>query len=406
MTEQELRAALARSLTDEMPAETRTAVMNKIKGRKEPIVKSKMSVALVLALVLTLLSTVAIAYTLSREYFEDVAVLQFESGYYEDWGLAEKQAMVAILEEHGLINAEQADKMTDEASIDTYMIERYGVEGSDRMDTIGLYSILEKELGLIETWSLEQRAWYSDVMMQTGLLRKGGEEGIFGIPGENDIQPDEAVAIAKAAIIEAFGLSENALDNHRVDLSFETDSTDWERQNLYYLISFRGKKYDDFYWCNVTRDGRIMDSTMDKYSCSPAEQVEQKRKEAESAKAYEITLPQGASEQWSLADKVQFLGGDNGLPGAEDITEEEAITIALTRFASIGYDLHSYSTSVWYKLYDAFVEPTAPSPDEMNPFYVIYFSDDLEAPTKIFSIIIDADTGDILQEAAPAPSNG
>ena len=42
----------------------------------------------------------------------------------------------------------------------------------------------------------------------------------------------------------------------------------------------------------------------------------------------------------------------------------------------------------------------------MNPFYVIYFSDNLKAPTKIFSIIIDADTGDILKEAAPAPSNG
>lgn len=403
MTEQELRAALARSLTDELPPDARMAVLNKIRERKKPIVRNKMSVALVLAIVLTLLSTVAIAYTLSRDYFEDVAVLQFESGYYEDWNLAEKQEMVAILEEYGLISAEQAAKMTDEASIDAYMIERYGVEGSDRMDTIGLYSILEKELGLIETWSLEQRTWYSDMMMRTGLLKKGGEEGIFGVPGAEDIQPDEAVAIAKAAIIEAFALPENALDNHRVDLSFETDSNDWERQNLHYLIGFWG---DEYYWCNVTRDGRIMDSTMDKYSRSPAEQVEQKRKEAESAKAYEITLPQGASEQWSLADKVAFLGGDNGLPGVNDITEEEALNIALARFASIGYDLQSYDVSMWYKLYDAFVTPVAPSPEETNPFYVIYFSDDLDAPTEIFSIIIDADTGEILKEAAPAPSNG
>lgn len=403
MTEQELRAALARSLSDEMPADARMAVLNSIRERKEPIVKSKMSVALVLAIVLTLLSTVAIAYTLSRDYFEDVAVLQFESGYYEDWGLAEKQAMVAILEEYGLISDKQANQMTDEASIDAYMIERYGVEGSDRMDTIGLYSILEKELGLIETWSLEQRTWYSDMMMRTGLLKKGGEEGIFGVPCAEDIQPDEAVAIAKAAIIEAFSLPENALDNHRVDLSFETDSNDWERQNLYYIINFWG---DEYYWCNVTRDGRVMDSTMDKYSRSPAEQFEQKRKEAESAKAYESTLPQGASEQWSLADKVQFLGGDNGLPGVNDITEAEALSIALNRFASIGYDLQSYNVSVWYKLYDAFTEPAAPAPDEMNPFYVIYFSDDFDAPTKVFSIIIDADTGEILKEGAPAPSNG
>lgn len=403
MTEQELRATLARSLSDEMPADVRMAVLRKIRERKEPIVKSKMSVVLVLAIVLTLLSTVALAVTVSREYFEDVAILQFESGFYEDWGLNEKKAMVDILKEYGLLSEVQTKNMTDEPSIDAYMIERYGVEGSDRLDTIGLYSILERELGLIETWSLEQRAWYSDMMMKTGLLKKGGEEGIFGVPSEDDVQPDEAVSIAKAAIIEAFGLSENALDNHRVDLSFETNSTDWERKHLYYIINFWG---DEYYWCNVTRDGRIMDSTMDQFSRSPAEQVEQKRKEAESAKAYEITLPQGTSEQWSLAEKAQFFGGDNGLPGVNDITEEEALDIALARFASIGYDLQSYKTSIWYKLFDAFTEPVVPAADAMNPFYVIYFSDDLEAPTQVFSIIIDADTGEILKEGAPAPSNG
>ncbi len=403
MTEQELRAALASSLSDKLPTDARLAVLNKIRERKDPVVRSKFSVALVLVIILTLLSTVAVAYTLSRDYFEDVATLQFESGYYEDWGLAEKQVMVSILEEYGLLSHDEAAQMTDEASIDAYMIDRYGVEGSDRIDTIGLYSILERELGLIQTWSLEQRAWYSDMMMRVGLLIKGGDEGIFGVPAEDDVQPDEAVAIAKSAIIEAFGLPENALDNHRVDLSFETDSNDWERQNLHYIINFWG---DEYYWCNVTRDGRIMDSTMDKYSRSPAEQFEQRRKEAESAKVYEITLPQGASEQWSLADKVQFLGGDNGLPSVNDITEVEALNIALNRFASIGYDLQSYNVSVWFKLYDAYVEPATPAPNEMNPFYVIYFSDDFDAPTEVFSIIIDADTGEILGEGAPAPSNG
>ena len=84
MTEQELRAALARSLSAEMPADTRMAVLHeihKIRERKNLIVKSKLSVAIILAIVLTLLSGVALAVTLSRAYFEDVAVLQFESGY-------------------------------------------------------------------------------------------------------------------------------------------------------------------------------------------------------------------------------------------------------------------------------------------------------------------------------------
>ena len=390
MTEQELRAALARSLSAEMPADTRMAVLHeihKIRERKNLIVKSKLSVAIILAIVLTLLSGVALAVTLSRAYFEDVAVLQFESGYYEDWGLKEKKAMVAILEEHGLISAEQADKMTDEASIDAYMIERYGVAGSDRMDTIGLYSILEKELGLIETWSLEQRAWYSDMMMQTGLLRKGSEEGIFGVPDESDIQPDEAVAIAKAAIIEAFGLSENALDNHRVDLSFETDSTDWERQNLYYLINFWG---DEYYWCNVTRDGRIMDSTMDEFSLSPAEQLQRKQEEE--------AQPAGPIDQWSLADKAKWLGGNNAVPSENDITESEAVSIAQQRLKSIGYDMSGFNVCVWYHLDNYYVEKDGPA----DPFYTVYFKDSLDSPNQVFTVMIDADTGVVLNTFTPS----
>lgn len=390
MTEQELRAALARSLSAEMPADTRMAVLHeihKIRERKNLIVKSKLSVAIILAIVLTLLSGVALAVTLSRAYFEDVAVLQFESGYYEDWGLKEKKAMVAILEEHGLISAEQADKMTDEASIDAYMIERYGVEGSDRMDTIGLYSILEKELGLIETWSLEQRAWYSDMMMQTGLVRKGGEEGIFGVPDESDIQPDEAVAIAKAAIIEAFGLSENALDDHRVYLSFETDSTDWERQNLYYLINFWG---DEYYWCNVTRDGRIMDSTMDEFSLSPAEQVQRKQEEE--------AQPAGPIDQWSLANKAKWLGGNNAVPSENDITESEAVSIAQQRLKSIGYDMSGFNVCVWYHLDNYYVEKDGPA----DPFYTVYFKDSLDSPNQVFTVMIDADTGVVLNTFTPS----
>lgn len=390
MTEQELRAALARSLSAEMPADTRMAVLHeihKIRERKNLIVKSKLSVAIILAIVLTLLSGVALAVTLSRAYFEDVAVLQFESGYYEDWGVKEKKAMVAILEEHELLSAEQADKMTDEASIDAYMIERYGVEGSDRMDTIGLYSILEKELGLIETWSLEQRAWYSNMMMQTGLLRKGGEEGIFGVPDESDIQPDEAVAIAKAAIIEAFGLSENALDNHRVDLSFETDSTDWERQNLYYLINFWG---DDYYWCNVTRDGRIMDSTMDEFSLSPAEQVQRKQEEE--------AQPAGPIDQWSLADKAKWLGGNNAVPSENDITESEAVSIAQQRLKSIGYNMSGFNVCVWYHLDNYYVEKDGPA----DPFYTVYFKDSLDSPNQVFTVMIDADTGVVLNTFTPS----
>lgn len=400
MTEQELRRAL-RSLSDELSAESRRAVLQKIRKKERPVVKNKLSVAIIATIVLMLLSTVALAVTLSREYFEDVAKLQFESGYYMDWDLKEKKAMVAILQEYGFISEHEAAEMDNESAIDAYMIARYGVEGSDRIDTIGLYSILETELGLMQTWSLEQRAWYSDMMMRTGLLKRGGEEGIFGVPEEQDIQPDEAVAIAKSAIIKAFNLPENALDGHRIDLSFETDSNDWERKNLFYIINFWGEEY---YWCNVTRNGQIIDSTMDKYSLSPAEQVERKRKQAQDAAALASAHPEGRYEKWSLPDKAKWLGADNGIPRVDDITETEAVAIATRRLHDIGYDLPEHEVSVWYKVQDYY----GADDSLQKPCYVVYFIDDLEAPREVFSVTIDAASGEILQTYTPdrSPSNG
>lgn len=295
MTEQELRRALKRSLSDELPVEARRAVLAKVREKERPVMRNKFSVGLILAIVLMLASTVALAVTLSRQYFEDVAKLQFESGWYEDWGLEEKLAMVDILQEYGLITKEQAKEMDDEESINAYMIARYGVEGSDRIDTIGIYAILDRELGEIHTWTLEQKAWYTDMMIRVGLLTKNSDDSIRAMPEKTDTQPNEAISIAKAAIIEAYGLEEDALDAHQVDIAFETHASDWERENLHYNINFWGEGLG-YFGCSITRDGRIMDSTMDKYVLSPAEQVEMERPYQQEAAVLESEQPAGHYE--------------------------------------------------------------------------------------------------------------
>ena len=68
---------------------------NALEGKK---VKKKLSVAFVLMLVLVLAAAVALAYTLlSNQYFEDVATLESEHGYYDEWSLDEKLAMLQIM---------------------------------------------------------------------------------------------------------------------------------------------------------------------------------------------------------------------------------------------------------------------------------------------------------------------
>jgi len=59
---------------------------------------------------------------------------------------------------------------------------------------------------------------------------------------------------------------------------------------------------------------------------------------------------------------------------------------------------------VWYKLRDFYDEESMDS----NPFYAVYFIDDLDAPLNTFCVLIDADTGVILNTMTPdnTPSNG
>jgi len=248
-------------------------IMDEVKG--ETVMKKKMSVSLALALVLLLVSVAALAATLSRRYFEEVAQIHFESGYYDDWGWPEKQTMVRILRDYDLLGEEEAAGMTSEDKVDAYMIDRYGVNG--RSDTIGLWAIMEKELGPENAWPLEQKAWYSQMLIDIGLLTETSDDGIYAMPAEGDIAPQEAAAIARAAVMEAYGLQEKELDSYQMDISFETHASDWKREKLHYEIVFRAGEE----WlgsCAITRDGRVMDSTMGEGYLSPQEQAAQRKK--------------------------------------------------------------------------------------------------------------------------------
>lgn len=239
MTEQELRATLARSLSDEMPADVRMAVLRKIRERKEPIVKSKMSVALVLSIVLMLLSTVALAVTLSREYFEDVARIEFESGEYIDWDMKEKRRMVELLTQYNLITEEEASRMNSEEEIDAFMLKRYGLESSPHdLSTINLTRIAWVEMGPYTDWNNETWVWYTDMMFEVGLWTTANDIDIYLTPGDEAIPPEEAIKIASQVLLDR-GISDRDLEQSTVLWHYMTHASDIDRQNTVYLITFR-----------------------------------------------------------------------------------------------------------------------------------------------------------------------
>ncbi len=418
------------SFLNERPS-LRSNIMLKIKGEKA--MKKKLSAILLFAFVIAMLSVAALALSLSRQYFEDAARLQFSSGYYDDWTWAEKRAMVDILQKNGLITKEQASSMTNEAAVDAYMIERYGVNG--RSDTIGLWAILEKELGPISTWSLEQKAWYTDMQIEIGLLTRYNDDSICALPEKDDTQPDEAVAIAKKAIIEAYGITEDTLGQLQLDLSFETHASDWERSLLHYSVIF-WKDGAVCYSCYITRDGRVMDSSMGEAFLSPSEEAQAKIQFANENDLEAIKLFQQYAQEhiegddnfvfWPLEDKkavtdllrpvildnmaanpdyadhtrIFWATHTYGLPDENAISQENAIALAKAQLVST-FGLSEKAVSLFDRI-GLFYETTDPKrPLWKITFKIGAFRDEAQALgiklSNNYRIVLDAYTGDVLE---------
>ena len=257
MTEQELRQALTRSLSVDMPAACRRNVLNRINKKERVIVKSKFKAALILTLILMLLSGIALAISLSREYFEEVARIEFESGEYIDWGHEEKLTMVDILNKHGLITETQANDMDTEEEIDNFILERYAFEsGPDSMSTINLTRIAWVEMGPYTDWDNETWVWYTDMMFEIGLWTAQDDVDIYVMPGEEAIPPQAAIAIAKEHLEEQ-GVAVSALDRAQVIWHYMTHASDISRKHLVYMITFRYEDLREDY-VFLTPDGQLI----------------------------------------------------------------------------------------------------------------------------------------------------
>lgn len=397
MTEQEFRQALTRGLCGEMSHRTRGRILKEIEGG-QPIMKKKVSLAVVLAALLMLLTTAALAIGLTN-YFEEAARLQKESGYYDTWGLSEKQALIASMNENGLIDDETAASLTDEAAIDRYLIDRYGVQGRD--DTIGLDAILEKELGPIDTWSAETKAWYTTLLQDAGLMTS--EDVVYLNPSNSPLKPEEIVRLAQQTIEDAWGMAPGTLNRYNASWTYEEmDATDGTRINGYDVNFSTDDRADGFYYCGLTETGEVIDGHRVTALYSPAQQKalaeEKKGRDEELRKAfndYNIenkerlleTARSMAFEGWPLEDQRDFtdavrpvieqrMAADPnysdvlglfivshryGVPGEGAIAQEEAVRIAQeTLTGAMGMDAKEAAIfTSWDALYDV-TDPDAP----------------------------------------------
>ena len=204
--------------------------------------KNRKSMILLIALVCSLLAgTISFAWSLSREYFTDIAKITLNSGDYENWSLEEKRYMMTIMGKYGLISEAEAKRLSrrSESEIDAFMLDRYAFESApDDLGNINITRISWVEMGPYTDWDNETWVWYSKLMFEVGLWTEHNDVDVYETPGAEAIPPEEAVRLAEEHLI-SLGYDRQAVEGAWRVWYYMTHASDVNREDMVYYINFR-----------------------------------------------------------------------------------------------------------------------------------------------------------------------
>ena len=192
------------------------------------VVKKKLSIGFILMMAVMLLGVTALAATLLwQDAGEKVAPMESENGYYDTWNTEAKIELIKALYDLGELkdnpDAERVLNSTDmpdaekNALCDKIMCAY--VNGSP--DTVTLLSILEKLHGDMNTWSMEDKVWYNNLLNANNML--SAEDTNYVLPETGEFTQEQAVDAAKSFLISKG--AEN-LDKAQIEATMYEESDD------------------------------------------------------------------------------------------------------------------------------------------------------------------------------------
>lgn len=411
MNSEKIRQCLNENLSGLYVTEGRHRMMMDEITTGGPTVKRKFSLSLVVACVLILaLASVAYAIVSWKQMAETTAQLESQVGYFEDWNSEQKATLLEQLVECGEVEDSEAvqkalreAKTNNDGTLITSLLEEW-IDLPE--DAVTFTSIMERILGEFESWSVEDKAWYSDVLLRT--KRIGYDEEIDILPTSEDLQQSEALAIAKAAIIEQFQLPLTALDNYKVDYDFYIMPN--RENDKRWLISFRpplsgeDREYSVIaeYTVCVTNQGEVTADDLRGIDL-PWEKPSLTSTKGEGINGYQsiedIQEAKGDSKYWTLEERAYFISW-YGLPSENDVSEEDAIQAAQNALTGQYPNINQTD----YTIYTYFI---IDDPYRNVPYWQIVFSKENNSGVSqnMIEVYIDASDGhvDIAGESA---SNG
>lgn len=297
MTEQDFRCRLDAELSHVTWTQgNRYHVISRLNEGGSPV-KKKFSTALVLAMVLMLLAASAVAATLLwKDAGERVAPLEAQNGYYDTWNTDAKLELVRALCDLGeleddpdaqrLLTGDLTDEEKD--ALADQIMTAY-VNGT--ADTVTLMSILEKLHGPMESWSMEDRVWYSGLLADNNMLTD--ETTRYTLPAGEELTQPQAVESAKAFL---HGLGVENLDDASVEATMYEEPNDHWYGDM--QIAYAGRRV----WSIIFRKGE--------------------------GRSWHVDLTANGAVILYDRPETSALYTTGLLPGDDAMTEERAIAIA------------------------------------------------------------------------------
>ncbi len=177
---------------------SRAAIMQKVRGEFK--MKRKLSLGLILALALTIIVIGALAAVLltHKEFVDQVMAPKASENNSDVWTREEMDAILRIAKEYGV-----------ELTEDTLLrISRADLNYKE--ETMRLFA--KQELGFYpSTWSIEDQAWYNQVLVDSGLIA----QRMCFVPEGNEISQQQALDIAQNYIKESYDANAAVTDTSK-----------------------------------------------------------------------------------------------------------------------------------------------------------------------------------------------
>lgn len=339
-------------------------VLQRIRQLEEKPVRRrrKLSVGLVVALVLVVMTATAVAATVLYRYYARNIAAEAAHGYYQAWPLEEKITMVDRMQEEGIeIDAAQAGQLHDrsltdeekEAIADEIVIGYYG-EGHDGV--LSAANIMEHDMGQFNTWSLEDQAWFSEQQLASGHEQATYE--FHKLPGEDDMPADEALAYARELLAQStdYDLEDIITWNTIVSFSSEqiSDGVNPTHMEDIYQFGFYEPGNDVHpYWVQLSHDGQLMRMEaarpafdVNDYLTGLYTNVDTPEQKAAFAEEYAPVIQQYAEQGYNVHAVYLWLASiDYVMPSDEYISEDDASEIAEEAAVSLdGWSLERLNT--------------------------------------------------------------